>query len=60
MDDQNTGLMRLGAVILGLLMIGGAILADMHQSYTCGGLVIGGSLIVAASVIASAISSSAK
>jgi hypothetical protein len=53
-------LIKLGAVILALLMIGGAILSDMHQSSICGGLVVGGSLIIAATVIASAISGSGK
>jgi hypothetical protein len=67
MDDQRTNrdvsvrpptnseLLRIGAVILALLMIAGAVLSDMHGSLICGGLVIGGSLIFSAVIIASAI-----
>jgi hypothetical protein len=57
---QDAGLIQLVAWILGMLMIGGAILSDMYQTLLCGGLVVGGSLIIAAAVIASAITGSEK
>ena len=65
MDDQKTnrdsgirGVNRQGlgivAAILGLLMVGRAIVSGAHPSSIGGGLLIGGILIIALAIIAAA------